>query len=296
MKIAVFGGTGFIGTQLVQTLRDRKHEVIVLDLRRDKNWESAIQSVDAVVNLAGTPLFKKRWNVEFQASIYDSRIIGTKKIVEALGKIHSQRGPSGKKMTLINASAIGYYGTSRSETFTEENSAGTDFLAFVCRDWEDAAKTAGLRHGVRTCIVRTGVVLGNGGGALASLKIPFLLFGGGPIDLGREWMSWIHMEDIVGIYVHLLENENCEGIFNGVAPEPVTNKVFSSAFGASLARPSWLPLPSFMLRLIVGEAALVIVNGQKVLPKRTLEAGYVFKHPKVEEALIRIALKEDKAS
>lgn len=285
MKIAVFGGTGFIGKHLASALLKQGHEPLILDLRRNPDWEKSLGICDAVVNLAGLPLFKHRWSSQVMAEIHSSRVEGTRKIVAALGRIKKN---SGKTLTMINASAIGIYGTSRSEIFTEDVQNGTDFLSFVCHDWEAEAHKADICHQIRTVVCRIGIVLGKNGGALEKLTTPFNMFVGGPINCGHEWMSWIHIDDVVGFILYALKNENIRGVYNLTAPNPVTNKVFSKALGHALERPSWLPLPSIALRIAVGQSANVITRGQCVLPKRTLESGYVFQYADIYVALEQI--------
>jgi len=285
MKIAVFGGTGFIGKLLVSEITKKNWTPVVLDQRRNREWEKELFSCDAVINLAGTPIFQKRWNQDFMAEIHSSRVQGTKKIVEALKK-NQQNGA--KTLALINASAIGFYGSSRNQSFSESSGSGTEFLSMVCRDTEDEAIKAQHVLGIRTVITRFGIVLGVEGGALPKLVTPFNLFLGGPINFGKEWMSWVHVDDVVRFLIYAVENSKVEGIFNLTAPEPVTNKVFSKTLGKVLERPSWFITPSFGLRLLLGDSAQVVINGQKVLPQRTLETGFRFLYPELEDALKQI--------
>lgn len=284
MKVSVFGGTGFIGTALVKALQKKGHTVTVLDLRRDSDWVSKMSTTEAVVNLAGYPLFGKRWTTEIKSAIYDSRIEGTKAIVKAMGAVKDSGGPK----ILVNGSAVGFYGPENDIEFDEHSHAGADFLAFVCRDWEEAAQTAQNHHGIRTTFIRTGIVLGANGGALKQLLPPFKAFIGGPVGSGKQWMSWIHLEDIVGIILHALETETIKGPLNGTSPSPVRNADFSKALGHALGRPSFMKIPGLALYAVVGEASELLVNGQKVLPVETLKSGYVFKFPTLEQALQNI--------
>jgi uncharacterized protein (TIGR01777 family) len=282
MRVIAFGATGFIGRVLVQKLKERGMDVTLSDWRRDKNWESELTKADAVINLAGTPVFGKRWSTEFKASIYDSRIEGTRKLVQAMAKAQ-QAGA--KFQVLVNASAIGFYGpTTGEEPSLESSQPGADFLAFVCRDWEEEAIKAQRAHGIRTALVRIGIVLGKGGGALQKLLPPFKLGLGGPIGFGRQYQSWVHIDDVVGIIIHALENPKVQGPINAVSPHPVTNKEFSKALASALHRPCLFPVPAFGLYTLVGEAAEILVTGQRVLPQVAQETGYVFKYPDLNAA------------
>lgn len=282
MKVMIFGSTGFIGQRLVIALGSKGHEIVRASLRgKDHGWTKEIATCDAVVNLAGEPLFEKRWNVEEKTAIYESRVQGTHRVVDAIG---AARKAGGKPTVLVNASAVGFYGPSF-EDLDESSPEGSDFLAFVCRDWEFEAHRAERAFGVRTVITRFGIVLGKESGALPKMALPFRLGVGGPIGNGKQWTSWVHVDDVVGILVHALEHDSVRGILNATAPQPLTNRDFSKALGRALHRPSWLPVPGLALGIVVGEAAEVLACGQKVLPKRTLESGYVFKYPEIDAAL-----------
>ncbi len=281
MKIVIFGGTGFVGKQLKKTLESNGHEAVVADVRRGEEWKSTIKTADAVVNLAGEPIFGKRWNRDVKAAIFDSRQQVTQQIVEAMGAAKAQ---TGKPAVLVNASAVGYYGPHWDNIIDETGSPSSDFLGKVCEEWEHQAKIAQNQHHIRTVILRIGVVLGNNGGALAKLLPPFKAFVGGPVGSGKQWLSWIHIDDLVGLILFAIENSKVQGPMNATAPEPVTNKVFSSALGRALSRPSLLPMPGFALFLALGEAAEVLVNGQRVLPKAALNYGYKFKFSNIDEA------------
>ncbi len=290
MKILILGGSGFIGTNLKKALEAKGHSVVVASLRqRHSGWESELMRCDAVVNLAGEPIFGKRWNIDVKAAIYDSRVEGTRRVVTAMGAALKNGG--GSCRTLVNASAVGYYGATGPEALDENSPAGPDFLAFVCRDWEAEAMRAETEFGIRTAVVRTGIVLDRHGGALQKLWLPFSLGLGGPLGIlrrGRQGFSWIHLEDIVGIYVHAIENSQVRGPLNGTAPEVVSNGEFSKAFGRALHRPALFPLPGPVLYAMVGEASHFLLTGQYVYPKRTLESGYAFRHPKLAPALENI--------
>lgn len=277
MKIALFGATGFIGKVLVKAIKAKGWEPMLLDIRKDAQWKEKLKDADAVVNLAGHPLFKNRWNPKIKALIHDSRVEGTEKIVAAL--------KDSKVKTLVNASAVGYYGSS--ETDVDENSApADDFLARVCKNWEAEARSAERLHGIRTVIVRIGVVLGKDGGALEKLLPPFKLGVGGPIGFtGSQSMNWVHVDDVVGIIIHAIENEKVGPVLNATSPNIVSNKVFSNTLGKVLHRPALFPVPTPMLYLAVGEAALIIASGQRAHPNATLASGYTFKYPDLESAL-----------
>ncbi len=277
MRIAVFGATGFIGKPLVVQLKAKGHQVVELDVRKSKNLTADLASVDTVFNLGGTSIFGKRWNESYKKQILESRTKGTRSIVDAMAAAKTPK-------TLINASAIGYYGARNDEKLDENAEPGSDFLASVCRDWEAAALQA-RSYGIRTTVIRIGVVLGKNGGALEQIVPPFKAFLGGPLGSGQQWFSWIHLDDIVGALLHSLDHPALEGPVNGTAPVPVPNEEFSRSLGRVLKRPSWLPTPAFLLKLVVGESAEFLLTGQRVIPKKLVESGYKFKFDSLEAAL-----------
>jgi uncharacterized protein (TIGR01777 family) len=303
MRVFVTGGTGLVGARLIQCLEKRQNKVDLLTRRPDAararfgptvnvvegdptkagSWMETAAECDAVVNLAGENLFARRWNDDFKKMIRDSRVQATANVAQALAK--NPRRPDGGPRALVNASAIGVYGPRGDEELTEQSPPGNDYLATVCLDWEQAAREAELA-GIRVVMIRTGVVLDKLGGALAQMLTPFKLGVGGPLASGRQWMSWIHHEDLVGLFLLTLDKAEAAGPINGAAPNPVTNKEFSKALGRALHRPAFLPLPGFMLRLRLGEVAEVLVTGQRVLPQRALALGYAFKFPTIDGALI----------
>jgi uncharacterized protein (TIGR01777 family) len=305
MRVFVTGGTGLVGTRLVWQLLSRGDEVLLLTRRVGHareifgtagqvvegdptvagGWIDTVASCDAVVNLAGENIFGGRWNDTFKTRIRESRVAGTRHVAEALAR-KPLRG-DGRPRVLVNASAIGYYGTHGDEDLDENSPAGSDFMADVCVDWEKAAASAGLA-GVRCALVRIGVVLDREGGALAKLLTPFKLFAGGPVAGGRQWMSWIHHEDLTGLLLLALDRDDVDGPLNGTAPNPVTNRQFGKALGRVLHRPAFFPTPGFLLRLGLGEVAEVITRGQKVLPRRALALGYSFAYPTIDAALAQI--------
>jgi uncharacterized protein (TIGR01777 family) len=242
----------------------------------------AVAECDAVIHLAGENIFAKRWSDAFKKVLRDSRVVSTQNIVAALAR--QPHKPDGSPKVLLNASAIGYYGPHQDEELTENSPPGDDFLARLCIEWEQAARQA-EGHGIRLAMVRIGVVLGKESGALSKLLTPFRLGAGGPVGNGKQWMSWIHQNDLAGLFVFLLENAAATGPINGTAPQPVTNRDFSRALGRALHRPAFLPTPVFGLRFLLGEVAGVVATGQRVLPKRALELGYGFRFPTIDEAL-----------
>ena len=305
MRVFLTGGTGLIGSRIVQKLRERGDVPVVLSRKagpaRQKlgegvvvvegdpmlagGWMGAVEDCDAVLHLAGENVFARRWNAAFKQMLVDSRVKSTTNIVEAL-----KRKPiraDGSHKTLVNASAIGIYGPHGDEELTEESPAGDDFLAKLCVDWEAAAR--GVESaGVRSVLVRVGVVLDKNGGALAKLLTPFKLGVGGPVGSGKQYMSWIHHDDMVGLFLFALDTAGASGPMNGTAPNPVTNRVFSKALGKALHRPAIFPTPGFALKLLLGEAADVVTNGQRVVPKKALALGYTFQYPTLEGALANI--------
>jgi len=303
MRVFITGGTGLVGTLLVKKLRERGDQVVLLTRRPNAAnqfvgsdctvvtgdptvpgaWMDAITGCDAVVNLAGEGIFNRRWSQEFKDLIASSRIKSTQNVVAALGKAPAADVP-GSPRVLVNASAIGYYGPHQDEVLTEDALAGNDFLAQTCVDWEKSAETA-IAHGVRVVLLRTGIVLDKGGGALAKMLTPFKMFVGGPVGSGKQWMSWIHNEDEVGLILFALDHPELSGPLNAVAPNPVTNKEFGKALGTVLGRPSFFPTPGFVLRVALGESAQIVTTGQRVAPTKALAAGYSFKFADLEAAL-----------
>lgn len=301
MRVAVSGATGFIGRALVRTLLDRGDDVLALSRRPeaarrilgeevklirwspefDPAWGEAIEGYDAVINLAGEPIFGRRWTRAQKRRILKSRA------ESAAGMIKAIRRADHRPDVLINASAIGYYGPQQDERIDESAPPGEDFLAEVSRAWEEEVEDDDTEN-VRTVRIRIGVALGPGGGALKWMAAPFRMFLGGPIGSGRQWISWIHIDDLVGIFLLALENPRVEGPLNATAPEPVTNREFARTLGQVLGRPSWLPTPGIVLRLAFGQAADVIRQGQRVWPRRVLEMGYRFRFASLAEALQNI--------
>ncbi len=291
MKLLVAGGTGFIGTPLCYTLVAHGHEVRLLSRRpqpassgiRVLSWEDlgrgqGLTGVEGVVNLAGEPIVGRRWSPAQKARVTASRVETTRRLVAALVPL------SPRPSVLVNASAVGYYGAREDEPLTETDAPGRGFLAELCQAWETEARAA-ESIGIRTVRLRLGVVLGPGGGALAKMVPPFRMFVGGPLGDGRQILSWVHLDDVIGLIEWALESALVSGAVNATAPEPVTMREFSRELGRVLHRPSWAPVPAGVLRLLMGEMAEMLLTGQRVLPRVALSAGYRFRHPDLSGAL-----------
>jgi uncharacterized protein (TIGR01777 family) len=277
VKVCVLGAAGFVGRHLVAKLEARGDTVVAASLRNPAAAAALAADCDAIVNLAGEPV-GQRWSEAAKHAILYSRTELPRQFLDALARIELR-----KPAAYVSASAIGYYGTSETATFVEENPPGADFLGQVCEAWERQASAA-RDLGMRVAIVRTGLALGNDGGALAKMLPPFRLGLGGIVGTGRQWYSWIHVDDLAGIYLALLDGG--VGPFNAVAPNPVTNADFTHALGAALHRPTSLPTPIFALKLVLGEGASVVTTGQRVLPARIVaERELKFAYPQLDEAL-----------
>ena len=293
MKIAITGASGFVGTALARLLLDGGHVVTGLgtsgshplqsaanftwvsaDTTLAGTWQAAVGQADAVVNLAGRTIFK-RWSRAYKAKIVDSRILTTRNVVGAM---------KGEDKILISTSAVGYYGSRGDQVLTEYSTPGADFLARLSVDWEEAALDA-EKQGIRVAIMRFGVVLGAGGGALAQMLPVFRRFAGGPLGNGRQWFSWIHMVDLLVAIQFLLDHDNARGPYNFCAPGAVRQKDFARALGAALGRPAVVPAPSLALRLMMGEVAGVLLASQKVRPDRLIADGFSFRFADVDSAL-----------
>jgi hypothetical protein len=273
MRIVVTGGTGFIGRALAVRLRAGGDDVLV----PPRGDVSAIDGAGAVVNLAGEPI-AQRWTAGTKRKIEESRTEGTRRLVAAIAAAKVR--PS----VLVSASAVGYYGARGDEELDEEAPPGDDFLARLCVRWEEAASAA-ASLGVRVVRIRTGVVLAVDGGALAKMLPAFRALAGGPVGTGRQWMSWIHRDDLVSLVLFALGNPEARGALNGTAPAPVRNAEFASALGLALHRPAVVPAPAPVLRLVFGEMATILLEGQRVVPKRALALGFSFRHPDLPSAL-----------
>jgi uncharacterized protein (TIGR01777 family) len=296
MKVLVTGATGLIGRSLCQALTDGGHTVIGVSRssRRPPDlaaaeihqWDpqtgpiasSALESVDAVVNLAGEPIDSGRWSDEQKKLIRDSRVVTTRNLVNTLCSIERKPG------VLVSGSAVGFYGDRGDEQLDEKSLAGRGFMTDVCVEWEGQAERA-IECGIRVVEVRTGVVLSRDGGALKKMLMPFKLGIGGPLGSGKQWFPWIHIKDIVGIFQRAMVTPALLGPVNGVAPQPATNKEFTQELARALHRPAFLPVPEAAMRVLVGEMADVLFGSQRVLPKAALESGYQFQFPALTEAL-----------
>jgi uncharacterized protein (TIGR01777 family) len=283
MRVTVTGASGLIGSRLVQALRQRGDEVTILSRRT--NWDpatgpapaDALAGRDAVVHLAGEPV-AQRWSDDARRRIRDSREIGTRNLVSGL------EGADPRPHTLVSASAVGYYGSRGEEPLDEDSPPGDDFLARVCAAWEHEARQA-EPLGLRVVRVRTGVVLDKDGGALAKMLPPFRLGAGGPVAGGGQYLPWIHADDVAGIYLAALDGADWSGPVNATAPTPVTNRDFAKALGRALHRPAVAPVPGFAIRLLYGDMAEIVTEGQRALPRRTQALGYPFLHTDLDEAL-----------
>ncbi len=296
MKILMTGGTGFVGTQLTSRLTRDHHEVTVLtrslkgtkeafpgisylegDPTKKGPWQESIKKHDAVINLAGASIFSK-WTEEHKKAIRESRVNTTRNIVEGI--------PSdpGRPFTLLSTSAIGYYGFHGDEELNEDSAPGTDFLARIAVEWEGEALKA-RDKGARVATTRFGIVMGEKGGALSQMIPLFKKYIGGPIGSGKQWFSWVHTKDLAEAFIFLLKHPEISGPVNVCSPNPVRNTDLAKALGKALHRPSFVPAPAFMVKLVLGEFGSVILEGQRVIPRKLLESGFVFQYPDIEKAL-----------
>jgi hypothetical protein len=298
MKVFMTGGTGFVGSALTQHLTSAGHQVTILtrSVRKDRrlpdgagflegdpmqpgSWMEAVSGHDVVVNLAGASIFE-RWTPAVKERIRQSRIRTTRHVVEAMG-----RNPDARSSLLLSTSAVGYYGFCGDERLAEDDPPGTDFLASICREWEAEARKAEA-FGVRVIICRFGLVLGKGGGALGEMLPLFRKGLGSAIGKGTQWFSWIHQDELVRIYLFLLENTGWSGPVNCTAPHPVRNREMTRVLGEMMGKRTILPaVPAFVIKLKMGEFGTVLLNGQRVLPGRLLQGGYTFCFPHLREAL-----------
>ena len=292
MHVLLTGGTGLVGRALCHRLLAQGHKVSVWSRRPEQVRAlcgSEVKGIsrldqldavalDAVINLAGAPIADRRWTAERKAQLWASRMTLTEHLVAWMGSLTTR--PS----VLISGSAVGWYGDGGQAELTEDSSANRQYAHTLCDAWEAAARRASS-HGIRVCLVRTGLVLAPHGGFLQRLLKPFGLGLGGPIGSGRQYMSWIHIHDEVGIILHLLNHPDCKGVYNATAPSPATNKEFSRALGRTLHRPALLPVPGIALKAALGEMSVLLLTGQRVLPARITEAGYTFRHATLDAAL-----------
>lgn len=296
MKLLVTGASGFIGTALCQQLLEQGHSLTLFTRGSPPNantgakrwlhwtpgtlrsWESEMDGLDGVINLTGEPIAARKWTNTQRRRLEKSRVDATHVLVQACAKAPH------KPKFLINASAVGYYGPHGDEILTEEAPHGEDFLSLLCRDWEEEAIMA-EQYGMRVVRLRTGIVLGPDGGALAKMMTPYRFYLGGPLGSGKQWMSWIHLEDQVRLVLHVISNPQASGAINATSPNPVQNEEFSRALGKALKRPSWFPAPAFALRMKLGALAEMLLTGQRVVPAAAQRLGFEFHYPDLPEAL-----------
>lgn len=292
MKILISGSHGLVGTALIKALETEHHEIFQLvrhapGSRSEIEWSpdrysialARIEGFDAVVHLAGESIAEGRWTDEKKKRIRESRVKGTKLLGDALANL------SNPPRTLVSASAIGYYGDRGDELLTEESAPGEGFLSEVCVEWEEGTALA-TKKGIRVVNTRFGIILDANGGALAKMLPPFRMGIGGRIGSGKQWMSWIALDDVVGGIKFALTNEVLRGPVNFVAPNPVTNSEFTKTLGKALSRPTLFPIPAFGLRLLFGEMAdALLLSSQKVEPSRLQAAGYQFQYSDLQPAL-----------
>jgi uncharacterized protein len=294
MKVFITGGTGFVGSHARAHYLDQGHEVayvgsrsapdridhersryIRADTTEPGDWQKAAGEADLILNLAGRTIFR-RWSERYKARIRDSRILTTRNLVAAL--------PAGSRAVLVSTSAVGYYGDGGEAVLTETSAVGNDFLGRLARDWEaEAMQAAG--KGARVVIARFGIVLGRGGGALASMLPAFRFFVGGPMGSGRQWFPWIHIDDLIGAMDFLHRRADLHGPFNLCGPNPVRNKEMARLLGKALGRPAIIPVPAMALKLMMGEMAGALLASQRAIPAKLLAAGYHFNYPDMEGAL-----------
>lgn len=293
MKVLITGASGLVGKELQRSFAGKGYEMLLAS--RSESTDDAhiqwsvddgfaeperLEGIDVVVHLAGENISGGiRWTDEKKKAIRDSRVLGTRNVVDAISKLKN------KPKVFVASSAIGFYGERGDEEVTESSAAGDNFLAGVCKEWEAESRRA-EDAGIRTVLLRTGIVLSKDGGALGTMLTPFKLGVGGVIGSGKQWMSWISMDDEIAVINYVIENENIRGAVNAVSPNPVTNHDFTKTLGDVLYRPTFLPLPEFAVSMIFGEMGdALLLASTKVLPKRLEDAGFEFKHPNLKEAI-----------
>lgn len=296
MKIIVAGGSGLIGQALIKALNQDGHVIWVLtrrpaevklpqgvqatgwDGKTPKGWQHLADQADAIINLSGANIGERPWTNTRKQVLRSSRTESGAAITTAVER--SAKKPA----VVLQIAGVGYYGPHGDEVLEENAAVGNDFLAGVAQDWEDSTKKVAAL-GVRHVIMRTGVVLTPKGGVMAPFLLQHRLFAGGPLGSGKQWMSWIHIDDLVNSFRFFLEHVEADGVFNVTAPEPVTNATFGRTLGNVLRRPYWLPAPSFALKIVLGEMSTIILTGQRAVPKRLLEMGFQFQYPGLRQAL-----------
>jgi uncharacterized protein (TIGR01777 family) len=296
-KVLITGGSGLVGQRLTERLQQKGYEVIHVgriarskpvatyawDIAESKLDPMVFEGVDHVVHLAGAGVADKAWSVRRKQEIMNSRVKGTELLLDAMD------WPAKKPKTLISASAIGYYGDAGMELCTEEHKPGNDFLAEVCKAWEAAALPA--EAFTRLCTIRIGIVLSEKGGGLPKMMLPFKLFAGSVLGSGKQMMSWIHLDDLCDMIIFLIENENCAGPYNAVAPLPVAQYSFMKALGRTMKRPLWMWVPGFVLKLVLGEMAATVLASQFVSNEKIQQAGFRFEYENVYKALKQLLQK-----
>ena len=298
MKIVIAGGTGFIGRHISRFLIHEGHSLIILSRHASDGkhlvniharhiqwdgcaqgpWSQECEGADVVINLSGAPIADSRWTTKRKQELIDSRVQSTKALIQAISSWRN------KPHTFMTASGIGFYGDRGGEVVNESSTPGEGFLRELCQAWEGAAME-GEALGLRVIPIRIGMVLGPDGGALSKMTLPFRLFLGGPILPGSQFVSWIHREDLARLILFLITHSSVKGPVNAVAPEAVTMKEFCSALGKSMNRPSWFPVPEFLLRIALGELATMLTTGQRVHPFKALEAGFSYSYATLQPAL-----------
>lgn len=297
-RVIIAGGSGVIGQALTKQLLSQGYEVVILsrnptqagfsapvqvvkwDGQTPAGWEQYVSGSKAIINLAGANIGDGRWSEARKKLIIESRVQATQAVVAAVQQA------AVKPEVVLQASAVGYYGNRADELLSEASNPGQDFLAHICTQWE--AAVAPLQGQTRVVILRTGVVLSTQNGALQKMLLPFKLFAGGPFGDGKQWFSWIHLEDEIAAILFLLNNAETSGVYNLTAPRPLTNQQFAKVLGQVLNRPSFIPAPAFALRLALGEMSALLLDGQRVEPKRLLEAGFTFRYPEPVEAVTHL--------
>ena len=292
MKILITGASGLVGTELQKSFAGKNYEMLLAS-RKEPTDEHHIQwsidegfaepekleGIDAVVHLAGENVSGLRWTEDKKKAIHDSRVLGTRNVVDAISKLKN------KPKVFVASSAIGFYGERGDEEVTESSAAGDTFLAEVSKAWESESRRA-EDAGIRTVLLRTGIVLSKDGGALSTMLLPFKLGVGGVVGSGKQWMSWISMDDEIAVINYVIENENIRGAVNAVSPNPVTNHDFTKTLGEVLSRPTFLPLPEFAVSMVFGEMGdALLLASTKVMPKRLLDAGFKFEYTNLKAAI-----------
>jgi uncharacterized protein (TIGR01777 family) len=301
MKIVIAGGSGFIGKKLTDFLLGEGHEVVILTrkevisskgvsyvvwLKEGATPEKELGNVDVFINLAGVSINDGRWTAKHQKQIYNSRMAATDELLRIIATLHE------KPSALINASAIGIYPVSLNAVYTEESlKTANDFLGKTVSDWEKKAKEV-EKYGVRTAIMRFGVVLGNDGGALPLMILPYKLYVGGTVGSGEQWVSWVHVMDVVRSIAFAVENNHLCGPINVTSPSPLKMKDFGKTIGTVLERPHWLPAPSFAMKLALGQKSKLVLEGQQVVPKVLINEGFEFLFPTLNSALVNLLAKK----